>query len=726
MLCELFTGKAPWGDRNHFSICAAISRGASPNILQHPWPSNCPQEIVTLIARMLSFSPDERGTLVGACTILCRLLTSLVEQHEVRNIAASKTPPFTFAKSPIPSEVCTGSQNLSQTTADSTLNSGAGSVVLRGDDYPPLFSLSVTSAAPIVSFPVIVGNPPPPAVVNENEPRQSSGNLSTQKNQHQQNQRQHGRGHQMDCQVSPLRQVSQFDDDEHGRLNAYCTEMFTASHDAEGRNVPTVQSPVQPFDRGSVISLCSHNGADSPTPFRLSGEVGLFGPLKYLVSLGSLGPLSTKLDPLAHMHTIAITSSTEKSFSGNLAQSFRLPPDSRIRAVERLEVALKIAQSLRHLHSIGCYHCNLSPSTIFLVGGDVNIGSATKSNLAMEHANDIFSAPEVLAQEAYSPEADLYSLGSVLLFMLTSDEPSTFSRVQWPSYCPHEIKCLAERLLACNPKDRGTLQEAMSAIEKAIIKIVRDVCFPDQSRCNIRSILENHSNPALTLRESLLRLEGYAPPIDRPDVKHICALLTKSNLNATYNKICEFVSSMFAGPVDDSISAIALYTAESEMCYAVNAALNQLGRIEDRGRKTPSYVGPIAWRIYQAVQKIGTPYCGKGFRIMYADRSPMLEKIYANYASYFPQGSLVTFCQFTSFSVENLNVVVRPAIVFVCDNLEGYNVDQYSVQSLNGHSESEILVLPPSSFTCKATPYRFGSAVFVEVSFETFTIQQDL
>ncbi|CUE89440.1 protein kinase, putative, partial [Bodo saltans] len=43
VLCELFSGKAPWGDRNHFSICAAISRGASPNILQHPWPSNCPQ-----------------------------------------------------------------------------------------------------------------------------------------------------------------------------------------------------------------------------------------------------------------------------------------------------------------------------------------------------------------------------------------------------------------------------------------------------------------------------------------------------------------------------------------------------------------------------------------------------------------------------------------------------------------------------------------------------------
>jgi serine/threonine protein kinase len=143
--------------------------------------------------------------------------------------------------------------------------------------------------------------------------------------------------------------------------------------------------------------------------------------------------------------------------------------------------AVQIASALQHAHNHGIVHRDLKPSNLFfdgkgnLVLGDFGIARDT-------HAADItdsgitvgtyaYMSPEqIKAEGTTGPAADLYSLGCVIMEMLTGRPPfigANFAQI-WEQHlhsqpplmkdrgvaCPDWLEQLVTRLLAKQPRDR--------------------------------------------------------------------------------------------------------------------------------------------------------------------------------------------------------------------------------------------------------------------------------
>ena len=143
--------------------------------------------------------------------------------------------------------------------------------------------------------------------------------------------------------------------------------------------------------------------------------------------------------------------------------------------------AVQIASALQHAHNHGIVHRDLKPSNLFfdeqgnLVLGDFGIArdtyAADISDSGMTVGTYAYMSPEqITADEMVGPAADLYSLGCVMMEMLTGRPPfwgANFAQI-WQQHlhskppsvrergveCPPWLEELIARLLAKEPRQR--------------------------------------------------------------------------------------------------------------------------------------------------------------------------------------------------------------------------------------------------------------------------------
>lgn len=143
--------------------------------------------------------------------------------------------------------------------------------------------------------------------------------------------------------------------------------------------------------------------------------------------------------------------------------------------------AVQIASALQHAHNHGIVHRDLKPSNLFfdergnLVLGDFGIARDTYSSDVTDSGTTVgtyaYMSPEqITADKVAGPAADLYSLGCVLMEMLTGTPPFTganFAQI-WEQHlhreppkvrdrkvaCPQWLEELIARLLAKEPRQR--------------------------------------------------------------------------------------------------------------------------------------------------------------------------------------------------------------------------------------------------------------------------------
>ena len=129
---------------------------------------------------------------------------------------------------------------------------------------------------------------------------------------------------------------------------------------------------------------------------------------------------------------------------------------------EAIRIIREIAQGLKAMHSIKMNHLDIKPSNILITNdGHVRlIDFGTVRDFSDGHnmttiCNIIsqgFSAPEINTLKGFSPQADIYSLGATLKYMLegddASDEESSFMSETVISL---EISSLIDTCMASNP-----------------------------------------------------------------------------------------------------------------------------------------------------------------------------------------------------------------------------------------------------------------------------------
>jgi len=102
---------------------------------------------------------------------------------------------------------------------------------------------------------------------------------------------------------------------------------------------------------------------------------------------------------------------------------------------ETLDIAIQIAEALRHIHQRGMVHCDVKPHNI-LIGPD---GKAKLADLGLARAAAVvrlqqsdsrspfgtpfYNAPEQIRGQRVGPASDLYSFGATLYHMLTGQPP---------------------------------------------------------------------------------------------------------------------------------------------------------------------------------------------------------------------------------------------------------------------------------------------------------------
>jgi TonB family protein len=145
----------------------------------------------------------------------------------------------------------------------------------------------------------------------------------------------------------------------------------------------------------------------------------------------------------------------------NLAQILPLRPLSPAEVNEMLPPT---AEALAYLHQAGFSHGHIKPSNILAVGNQLKISadSLRKTGERDSHTPTPYEAPEI-AHTGPSTAADVWSLGAVLVAIMTQQEPRTISGgwAKIPYTIPQPFYGIAQRCLRVDPRERCTVNEIL-------------------------------------------------------------------------------------------------------------------------------------------------------------------------------------------------------------------------------------------------------------------------
>lgn len=146
--------------------------------------------------------------------------------------------------------------------------------------------------------------------------------------------------------------------------------------------------------------------------------------------------------------------------------------DCRLKPGMAVAVLRECLSGVSALHRKGIVHCDLKPSNVMVKRTGqvkiIDIGSAFWEGRppAGQPCTPEYAAPEILAGSRATPQADLASLGYMLLEMLTGSKP--FGGLKFNELHDAKLK-LPERLSAMLPEDTFALSEPLITLLRKLI-----------------------------------------------------------------------------------------------------------------------------------------------------------------------------------------------------------------------------------------------------------------
>jgi TonB family protein len=173
----------------------------------------------------------------------------------------------------------------------------------------------------------------------------------------------------------------------------------------------------------------------------------------------------------------------------NLAQILPLRPLSPAEVNEMLPPT---TEALAYLHQAGFSHGHIKPSNILAVDNQLKISadSLRKTGERDSHTPTPYDAPEI-AITGPSTAADLWSLGVVLVAIMTQQEPQTISG-GWAKVAykiPQPIYGIAQRCLRVDPRERGPVNEILGKPKIQTPLPAKAIEKPPAKRSNIWLLL---------------------------------------------------------------------------------------------------------------------------------------------------------------------------------------------------------------------------------------------
>src|ERR1700722_18296780 len=175
----------------------------------------------------------------------------------------------------------------------------------------------------------------------------------------------------------------------------------------------------------------------------------------------------------------------------NLAQILPLRPLSPAEVNEMLPPT---AEALAYLHQAGFSHGHIKPSNILAVDNQLKISadSLRKTGERDNHTPTPYDAPEV-ANTGPSPAADVWSLGLVLVAIMTQQESQTINASEgWakiPYKIPQPFYGIAQRCLRVDPPERCTVNEILGKPKIQTPLPAKAIEKPPAKRSNIWLLL---------------------------------------------------------------------------------------------------------------------------------------------------------------------------------------------------------------------------------------------
>ncbi|CUG06485.1 serine-threonine protein kinase, putative [Bodo saltans] len=426
----------------------------------------------------------------------------------------------------------------------------------------------------------------------------------------------------------------------------------------------------------------------------------------------------------------------------------KLPVNEKL--LQAVACCLQVAEGLAYLRDRGMVHRGVKPANVLRYGDTFKLCDfGTSKKVQDKGCNDLdtfaYAAPELYPEmnhqhDEASAESDSYSLGCLLLELGTNclvwgtddvrairaaigegRSPVALQHL-WPSWCPQELSKLAGKLVSFDPSNRGeikaaigSLKDTMNVLEALKANSMKLFNAPSPYGPNWLQDIDELRSLAL----AIARLAGMKPPTNRPDLeRHASSIATPHDLDDLQAKL--HIHSITC----EHRRIIALFTAESPICYMLNGTMSQL-KCPDSDRDR---IAPVAKRLYKAVQQLGRPFKGTAFRALYAD-APHLQEAHTTYETLLVGSSLNSF-QFSSFttnlsSIQHFTGCGRPMILLRCENLIGFDIDDLSYLALTSHPlENEVLVLPPAYFTVKTKPFKVNNIVVVDLEYRVSESQK--
>jgi TonB family protein len=151
----------------------------------------------------------------------------------------------------------------------------------------------------------------------------------------------------------------------------------------------------------------------------------------------------------------------------NLGQ---IVPQRQLAPAEVAEMLPPIIEALSFLHEQGFVHGGIKPSNIFAVENRVKISADNLHHIGErgDRQDVLYSAPEAAA--SLSPASDVWSVGMLLITVLSNLEPGEQEHhgayVPVPGVVPEPYRTIAQHSLRTNPEERCKLNEILPAMQR--------------------------------------------------------------------------------------------------------------------------------------------------------------------------------------------------------------------------------------------------------------------